>query len=378
MKFQLLAVVAACALSTISYGQTADSSSGAVSGSSSSNTNSGNNFNTNNPTANAGASSGSTANNTNTSTNRNVNNVNPTANANSGSSSGAVSSSAGGNATGNRTNNNVNSASSSRTSSSSNASGGAGGAGGGGGTGIGVGIGGNGGQGGVGLGGQGGIGVGGNAGVNANISPSQSITFTSPPVSTSNVNTRATGETTQNVNYHGRTENVQSGETYQYIDYGGTQTIKNVPSMNAPPLTSSNDTCMGSVSGGVAVAGLGLSGGSTYTDEHCKRIKMSRELWNKGMKAASLAMDCMDPAAREALELTGFTCPQTERATRQAAAARAQQVATSESPTRVRSAEMQMGNSGGTGVAAATRAGFEGANLNDPYIARRAAAQGQR
>ena len=37
---------------------------------------------------------------------------------------------------------------------------------------------------------------------------------------------------------------------------------------------------------------------------------MSRELWNKGMKAASLAMDCMDPAARVALEITGTKCPQ--------------------------------------------------------------------
>ena len=36
-------------------------------------------------------------------------------------------------------------------------------------------------------------------------------------------------------------------------------------------------------------------------------------------------MDCMDAAAREALELTGFTCPQTQRAQRAAAAAAAAQ-----------------------------------------------------
>lgn len=182
----------------------------------------------------------------------------------------------------------------------------------------------SGGQGGAGGAGGGG-GQGGSAGINANISPSTSITFTSPPTSTSNVNTRTTGETTQNLNqtYHGTTESIQSGHTETYIDYGGTQTIKNVPNVNAPPLTSSNDTCMGSASGGFSIPGLGLSAGSTYTDEHCKRIKMSRELWNKGMKAASLAMDCMDPSAREALELTGFTCPQTTRAQQRAAASAA-------------------------------------------------------
>ena len=67
---------------------------------------------------------------------------------------------------------------------------------------------------------------------------------------------------------------------------------------------------MGSSSGGVAGPGFGVSLGSTWTDEQCKRLKMSRELWNKGMKAASLAMDCMDPAAKTALELTGTKCPQ--------------------------------------------------------------------
>ena len=94
------------------------------------------------------------------------------------------------------------------------------------------------------------------------------------------------------------------------INYSGTQTIKNVPSVNGPNLTTSNDTCMGSSSAGANGPGIGLSFGTTWTDEQCKRLKMSRELWNKGMKAASLAMDCMDPAARAALEMTGTRCPQ--------------------------------------------------------------------
>lgn len=67
---------------------------------------------------------------------------------------------------------------------------------------------------------------------------------------------------------------------------------------------------MGSSSAGANVPGLGVSFGTTWTDEHCKRLKMSRELWNKGMKAASLAMDCMDSGAKLALEMTGTKCPQ--------------------------------------------------------------------
>jgi hypothetical protein len=88
-----------------------------------------------------------------------------------------------------------------------------------------------------------------------------------------------------------------TGATTSTIDYRGSYTIKNVPSVNGPNLTTSNDTCMGSTSASANGAGVGISFGTTWTDEHCKRLKMSRELWNKGMKAASLAMDCMDAAA---------------------------------------------------------------------------------
>ena len=92
-----------------------------------------------------------------------------------------------------------------------------------------------------------------------------------------------------------------------------TQTIKNTPSVNGSPLVSSNDTCMGSASGSVNAPGFGLSVGKTYTDANCVMLKNSRELWNMGMKAAALALMCTDAANREALELTGFECPQTTR-----------------------------------------------------------------
>jgi len=104
------------------------------------------------------------------------------------------------------------------------------------------------------------------------------------------------------------------------VEYSGTTTVKNVPSVNAPPLTSSNDTCMGSVSGAVNVAGFGAAIGSTYKDANCVMLKNSRELWNMGMRGAALARMCMDAENREALEITGFKCPQTERAEKDAAA----------------------------------------------------------
>ena len=92
-----------------------------------------------------------------------------------------------------------------------------------------------------------------------------------------------------------------------------TITIKNTPSVSGPALTSSNDTCMGSTSGSANVPGIGIGFGTSWVDVNCKMLKNSRELWNMGMKGAAMALMCTDPINREALELTGFECPQTTR-----------------------------------------------------------------
>lgn len=95
----------------------------------------------------------------------------------------------------------------------------------------------------------------------------------------------------------------------QALKDAASQKIRNTPSVNGPPLTSSNDTCMGSASGSVNVPGFGVGLGKTYTDTNCVRLKNSRELWNMGMKAAALALMCKDEENREALEVTGYQCP---------------------------------------------------------------------
>jgi len=130
----------------------------------------------------------------------------------------------------------------------------------------------------------------------------QAVVFNSSAPSETNSRMTSTSTNTQNV--------VSSGTTRTIVDNQGSYTVRNVPSVNGPNLTTSNDTCMGSTSASANGAGVGLSFGTTWTDEHCKRLKMSRELWNKGMRAASLAMDCMDPSAMAALEMTGTRCPQ--------------------------------------------------------------------
>jgi hypothetical protein len=93
--------------------------------------------------------------------------------------------------------------------------------------------------------------------------------------------------------------------------------VRNTPSAYAAPLTSSNDTCMGSSSGAVAAPGIGVSFGSTWTDNNCKMLKNSRELWNYGMKEAALALMCNDKDVRAALTVTGYKCPAIEQPVQQ-------------------------------------------------------------
>lgn len=77
----------------------------------------------------------------------------------------------------------------------------------------------------------------------------------------------------------------------------------------APPITSSNDTCMGSTSIGGSAVSFGFSAGTTWTDDNCVMLKNSREMWNMGFKGAALARLCMDGLNKEAFEATGINCP---------------------------------------------------------------------
>jgi len=117
----------------------------------------------------------------------------------------------------------------------------------------------------------------------------QAITFTSPSAVQTTIDQHVSGNTS------------------------ASETIKNTPSVAGPNLVTSNDTCMGSTSGSINVAGFGFGAGTSWTDTNCVMLKNSREMWNMGMKAAALARMCMDADNKTALELTGFECPQTTR-----------------------------------------------------------------
>ena len=85
---------------------------------------------------------------------------------------------------------------------------------------------------------------------------------------------------------------------------------QNVPTASAPSMSAySQDICAVGRSGGLQVAGVGISGGTTVRDMNCERMKLSKLLNDYGMKVAAVAILCQDERVFEAMEQAGTPCP---------------------------------------------------------------------
>lgn len=82
----------------------------------------------------------------------------------------------------------------------------------------------------------------------------------------------------------------------QTLTYGGQYEVKNVPNVIAPNIYPTG-TCMGSTSAGVGVMGFGVSLGSSWTDEDCRKQEVARGFHQMGMTADAVAVLCSVPAA---------------------------------------------------------------------------------
>jgi hypothetical protein len=82
------------------------------------------------------------------------------------------------------------------------------------------------------------------------------------------------------------------------------------PSAISPSINSSNtDLCTVGVSGAVQTQILGISGGNTVRDMNCERLKLSKTLYDMGMKVAAVSVMCGDPRVFSAMEMAGTPCP---------------------------------------------------------------------
>ena len=82
------------------------------------------------------------------------------------------------------------------------------------------------------------------------------------------------------------------------------------PSAISPSINASNtDLCTVGVSGAVQTQILGISGGTTVRDMNCERLKLSKTLYDMGMKVAAISTLCQDPRVFDAMMMAGTPCP---------------------------------------------------------------------
>ena len=82
------------------------------------------------------------------------------------------------------------------------------------------------------------------------------------------------------------------------------------PSAISPSINNSNaDLCTVGVSGAVQTQILGISAGKTVRDMNCERLKLSKTMYDMGMKVAAVSIMCQDQRVFDAMEMAGTPCP---------------------------------------------------------------------
>jgi hypothetical protein len=99
---------------------------------------------------------------------------------------------------------------------------------------------------------------------------------------------------------------------YQQINHTGTDTVKTVPQVYAPPM-GVTAPCRVALSAGVSVIGVGVAAGGSVADAPCNLRELSRtyHALNETAKAVkvadgALALECLDETTAKAL---GNLCP---------------------------------------------------------------------
>ena len=132
---------------------------------------------------------------------------------------------------------------------------------------------------------------------------------TNTQTNTSGSNTNITG------GYTATTTNNNDGQTNTTTSTTSNTTTSNassipVNSANSPSYSSmSQDVCSMGVSGSVSTLGFGASVGKHIRDLNCEQIKLSKVLYDYGMKVAAVSILCQDERVFEAMQMAGTPCP---------------------------------------------------------------------
>jgi DNA polymerase III alpha subunit (gram-positive type) len=143
-----------------------------------------------------------------------------------------------------------------------------------------------------------------NTNVNTSANTNVNTSTSDSNVTTNNKNVNQNNNTSDNTN-----RNINESNSVQTIN----QNVKSEAppaSAIAPSIMSySQDLCTVGRSGAFQGQVFGLSTGRTVTDENCERLKLSKYLYDMGMKVASISLLCADPRVFGAMEMAGTPCP---------------------------------------------------------------------
>ena len=82
------------------------------------------------------------------------------------------------------------------------------------------------------------------------------------------------------------------------------------PTAIAPAMMSvGSDLCVTGVSGAAQTQVLGVSFGTTNRDLNCERLKLSKTLFDMGLKVAAVSIMCQDRRVFDAMMAAGTPCP---------------------------------------------------------------------
>jgi hypothetical protein len=146
-----------------------------------------------------------------------------------------------------------------------------------------------------------------------------------------NNNVNASTSTSTNVNQNTSSnsnvnQNIQSGDvTNRNINTNEItqRIIQPPPTAVAPAMISGGniDLCSTGSSGSVQTQIFGVSSGGTVRDLNCERLKLSKTLYDMGMKVAAVATMCQDRRVFDAMLEAGTPCPYEGKIGEQARAA---------------------------------------------------------
>jgi len=126
-----------------------------------------------------------------------------------------------------------------------------------------------------------------------------------------NRNVQSGGLNNTNVNTN---NNINTGDMTNRNINDSTITQKVIqppPTAIAPAMMSggNNDLCTTGTSGALQTQILGISSGGTVRDMNCERLKLSKTLYDMGMKVAAVATMCQDRRVFDAMWSAGTPCP---------------------------------------------------------------------